>query len=151
MDLKKLNLPNRFRRKTKRLGLGIGSGTGKTAGKGHKGQRVRSGAKRGRRTGFSGGQLPLFRHIPKIGFSNKQFKTEYQVVNLSAIEAIDWSGDVGPEEMREKRLVRRGAMPIKVLGEGDLSRVLVIRAHKFSRSASEKIAAAGGSAEVIKT
>jgi len=151
MDLKKLNLPNRFRRKTKRLGLGIGSGTGKTAGKGHKGQRARSGAKRGRRTGFSGGQLPLFRHIPKIGFSNKQFKTEYQVVNLSAIEAIDWSGDVGPEEMREKRLVRRGAMPIKVLGEGDLSRVLVIRAHKFSRSASEKIAAAGGSAEVIKT
>ncbi len=150
MDLKKLNLPKRFRRKTKRLGLGIGSGTGKTAGKGHKGQRARSGAKRGRRTGFSGGQLPLFRHIPKIGFSNKQFKNEYQVVNLAAIEAIEWSGDVGPAEMREKRLVRRGSMPIKVLGEGDLSKAMVIRAHKFSRSAADKIAASGGSAEVVK-
>ena len=151
MDLKNLKLPRRFRRKTKRLGQGIGSGTGKTAGKGHKGQRVRSGAKRGRRTGFAGGQLPLFRHIPKVGFSNRQFKTEFQVVNLAAIEAVDWSGEVGPDELREKRLIRSGSKPIKILGEGELTKPLVVRAHGFSKGARGKITAAGGTAEVIKS
>lgn len=148
MRLGNIKRPLGSRKTRKRLGQGIGSGTGKTAGKGHKGQRARSGAKRGRRTGFEGGQMPLHRRLPKIGFVNR-FRVEYQVVNLSAIEERGFEGEVGPEELRSAGLIRKTGELVKILGEGSLSRGVAIKAHKFSQSALDKISQAGGTAEVI--
>lgn len=149
MRLKNIKCPPGSKRSRKRLGQGPGSGTGKTAGKGHKGQRARSGARRGNRIGFIGGTLPLFRHIPKVGFSNHKFKTIYQVVNLRDIEKRELNGEVGPEEMAAVGLIAKASGLLKVLGKGELSRPLTIKAHKFSAAATEKIAKAGGQAEVI--
>ena len=148
MRLGQIKCPRGAVRKAKRLGQGIGSGTGKTAGKGHKGQRSRSGAKRGGRIGFEGGQMPLHRRIPKIGFTNPN-KVTYQVVNLGDIEARGLEGAVGPEELNRSGLIRRLLDPVKILGEGELTKSLSLRAHKFSQSACEKIHQAGGQAEVI--
>ena len=149
MQLGKIKCPPGSRRKPKRLGQGVGSGKGKTAGKGHKGQRARSGAKRGRRIDFEGGQNPIHRRLPKIGFSNRIFKKTYQIVNLASIEASGLEGEIGPEDLVRAGLARKDSIPIKVLGKGDLHREITIKAHKFSRTVREKIEQAGGKAEVI--
>lgn len=132
------------RKKAKRLGRGPGSGSGKTASKGHKGQKARSGGVKG--PGFEGGQMPLQRRLPKRGFTNI-FKKEYAVVNLR--DLADLSGTITPEMLKEQGVVKNLKSGIKVLGVGDLKSALTIRAHKFSKSALDKIQAAGGKAEVI--
>ena len=149
MRLGEIKCPPGSKKNRKRLGQGTGSGTGKTAGKGHKGQRARAGAKRGNRIGFIGGTLPFYRHMPKIGFSNHKFKIVYQVVNLRDLEASDLEGDIGPEQMAGAGLIKKADGLVKVLGEGDLGRELTVKAHKFSSVAREKISKAGGKAEVI--
>lgn len=149
MRLGEIKCPPGSKKNRKRLGQGTGSGTGKTAGKGHKGQRARSGARRGNRIGFTGGTLPLFRHLPKIGFSNIKFKTVYQIVNLQDLAASDLAGEVGPRELAGAGLVKKASARVKILGEGELTQALTIRAHKFSSVAAGKIEKAGGKAEVI--
>ncbi|HEX9733270.1 MAG TPA: 50S ribosomal protein L15 [Thermoanaerobaculia bacterium] len=129
--------------KKKRLGRGPGSGTGKTAGRGHKGQRSRSGYSQ--RPGFEGGQMPLIRRVPKRGFTNV-FRTEYSVVNVGQLAELE--GEVTPEVLLAKGLVRRGRR-VKVLGEGELKAALKVKAHRFSRAAREKIEAAGGICEEL--
>lgn len=134
------------KKRRKRIGRGPGSGHGKTATKGHKGLLARSGG--GKRPGFEGGQMPLIRRLPKFGFANP-FRTEYTVVNVGSFE--NWSGGdtVTPQAMVDAGLVKRKTLPIKILGTGVLKRSLVIQAHKFSKSAEQKIQAAGGRVEVI--
>jgi large subunit ribosomal protein L15 len=132
----------------KRIGRGHGSGQGAQAGRGHKGAQSRSGFKFKR--GFEGGQMPLHRRVPKRGFHNP-FRTEYAVVNLDTIaELFDAGTVVTPDLLREKGLVHGKKAPIKVLARGDVSKALTVRAHKFSGKASEKLAAAGGAAEVLE-
>ena len=130
----------------KRVGRGIGSGKGKTAGRGVKGQKARTGVAV---KGFEGGQMPLHRRVPKRGFHNP-FRVEYAVVNLDTLaEVFDAGSEVTPELLRERGLVRKSHVPVKVLGRGEISKKLTVRAHKFSGSAAQKIAAAGGAAEVL--
>jgi large subunit ribosomal protein L15 len=131
----------------KRIGRGTSSGTGKTAGKGHKGQNARSGG--GVRPGFEGGQLPLFRRLPKRGFSNANFKTEYAVINLSDLNKFENDTVITPELLKEMGLVKNQIDGIKVLGNGTLEKKLTIKAHKFSSVAKEQIEKLGGKAEVI--
>lgn len=131
----------------KRVGRGIGSGTGKTAGKGHKGQNARSGG--GVRPGFEGGQLPLFRRLPKRGFSNAKFKTEYAVINLSDLNKFENDAVITPELLKEMGLVKNQLSGIKVLGNGTLEKKVIVKAHKFSSVAKEEIEKLGGKAEVI--
>ena len=131
----------------KRVGRGIGSGLGKTSGKGHKGQNARSGG--GVRPGFEGGQLPLFRRLPKRGFSNAKFKTEYAVINLSDLNRFEDGAVVTPELLKEMGLVKQQLDGIKVLGNGTLEKKLVVKAHKFSNVAQEQIEKLGGKAEVL--
>ncbi len=131
----------------KRVGRGIGSGLGKTSGKGHKGQNARSGG--GVRQGFEGGQLPLFRRLPKRGFTNAMFKTEYAVINLSDLNKFEDGATVSPELLKEMGLVKKQLDGIKVLGNGKLEKKLVVKAHKFSNVAKEQIEKLGGKAEVI--
>ena len=131
----------------KRIGRGTSSGTGKTAGKGHKGQNARSGG--GVRPGFEGGQLPLFRRLPKRGFSNAKFKTEYAVINLSDLNRFENDTVITPELLKEMGLVKNQIDGIKVLGNGTLEKKLTIKAHKFSSVAKEQIEKLGGKAEVI--
>ncbi len=146
MELHDLHPAPGAKRPRKRVGRGPGSGKGKTAGRGHKGQKSRSGYSR--RYGFEGGQMPLVRRIPKRGFTNI-FRVEYQVVNLRDLERVFADGDtVSPEEMIDKGLVR-GKRPVKVLADGELSKRLTVRAHKFSASARVGIEKAGGSCEVV--
>jgi large subunit ribosomal protein L15 len=122
----------------KRVGRGPGSGLGKTAGKGHKGQKQRSGYSRA--AGFEGGQMPLIRTMPKRGFTNL-FRTSYSVVNLHQLETFE--SEVTPQALMDAGIVKRGAL-VKVLGDGEISKALTVVAHKFSRSARAKIEAAGG-------
>lgn len=131
----------------KRVGRGIGSGLGKTSGKGHKGQNARSGG--GVRQGFEGGQLPLFRRLPKRGFTNAMFKTEYAVINLSDLNKFEDGATVSPELLKKIGLVKKQLDGIKVLGNGKLEKKLVVKAHKFSNVAKEQIEKLGGKAEVI--
>ena len=131
----------------KRLGRGVGSGLGKTSGKGHKGQNARSGG--GVRPGFEGGQLPLFRRLPKRGFSNARFKTEYATINLSDLNRFEDGAVVTPELLKEMGLVKNQLDGIKVLGNGTLEKKLTVKAHKFSSSAQEKIESIGGKTEVM--
>ena len=138
------------RRTSKRKGKGPGTGNGKTAGRGHKGQRSRSGGMRGSRQGFEGGQMPLHRRLPKIGFSNAKFRTTFQVVNVGEIQKAGLEGDVGPAELAKAGLVRKATDTIKILGDGDLSATLNVRAHAFSKSARAKIEQAGGSAQGVE-
>ena len=129
-----------------RIGRGIGSGMGKTGGRGGKGQTARSGARLG---GFEGGQMPLHRRVPKRGFHNP-FRVDYEVVNLDTLAAkFDADTVVTPDLLRERGLVGGGSRPVKILARGDVSKKLTVRAHKFSGKAAEKIAAAGGATEVI--
>jgi large subunit ribosomal protein L15 len=129
-------------KKTKRIGRGVGSGHGKTSTKGHKGQKARSGAKF--RAWFEGGQMPLQRRIPKVGFKNF-FRKEYQVVNVGDLSKLG-KAKVSPEDLLAARLIRKKNIPLKVLGEGEISKALEVNAHAFSKSAVQKIEAAGGKA-----
>jgi large subunit ribosomal protein L15 len=144
MKLEELKPSQGARKKSKRVGRGPGSGSGKTAGKGHKGQKARSGGVKG--PGFEGGQMPLQRRLPKRGFTNI-FRKEYTVVNLGDLSEL--SGTITPETLMEQGIVRHAKSGIKILGVGELKSALTIRAHKFSKSAIDKIQAAGGKAEVI--
>jgi len=147
MSLSNLRPPKGAKHSKTRVGRGHGSGQGKTAGRGHKGAQSRSGWKSKR--GFEGGQMPLHRRVPKRGFSNP-FRVDYAVVNLDTlVEVFDGGSDVTPELLRERGLVREKRALIKVLGRGDVTKKLTVRAHKFSATAAQKIAAAGGVAEVI--
>lgn len=140
--------PNPGSTKTrKRVGRGVGSGLGKTSGKGQKGQNSRSGG--GVRIGFEGGQTPLFRRLPKRGFSNAMFKTTYAVINLSDLERFEDGATVTPEILKEMGLVKNQLDGIKVLGNGTLTKKLNVKAHKFSSVAKEQIEKLGGKAEVI--
>lgn len=130
-----------------RKGRGAGSGNGKTAGKGHKGQNARSGG--GVRPGFEGGQLPLYRKLPKRGFHNK-FATEYATVNVADLEKFFNDGDtVNLETLLEKKVVRKAFDGLKVLGNGELTKKLTVQAAKFTAAAKEKITAVGGQAEEV--
>lgn len=128
---------------TKRRGRGHATGQGGTAGKGHKGQKARAGGRV--RWGFEGGQTPLMRRTPKWGFNNKDFRTEYEIVNLGSL--ADFSGEVNPDSLKKAGLVGRGL--VKILGKGQISKGLTVKAHKFSAKAKEMIEKAGGKAEVI--
>ena len=130
-----------------RKGRGIGSGNGKTAGKGHKGQNARSGG--GVRPGFEGGQMPISRRLPMKGFNNKNFATVYAIVNVSDLNCFEEGAVVGVEELIAMGLVKKTYDGVKVLGNGELTKKLTVRAAAFSASAEEKIKALGGNAEVI--
>jgi large subunit ribosomal protein L15 len=129
-----------------RVGRGIGSGNGKTAGRGHKGQNARSGG--GVRPGFEGGQNPLYRRLPKRGFTNRN-RVEYAIVNLQELNKFAAGTEVTPEVLLESGIVKNAKDGIKVLGTGELTVQLTVKANKFSQSAVEKIQAAGGKTEVI--
>lgn len=129
--------------KKKRIGRGDASGTGGTAGKGHKGQKARKGAPI--RRGFEGGQTPLARRLPKFGFTNAAFKTTYDIVNLKDLNQFD--GEVNPETLRSAGMVNKGL--VKILGDGEVSKSLTVKAHKFSTSAKAAIESAGGKVEVL--
>ena len=130
----------------KRLGRGNGSGLGKTSGKGHKGAKARSGG--GKRPGFEGGQMPLYRRVPKRGFNNV-FGTEYAEVNVERLEVFEDGDVVNAKALLEKKIIRKELDGVKILGGGDLTKKLTVQAAKFTGSAKEKIEAAGGKAEVI--
>ena len=134
------------RKRSKRVGRGVGSGHGKTSCKGHKGQKARSGGTTG--LGFEGGQMPLQRRLPKVGFKNRS-RIEYAVINLDKINSLKGIDVITPETLIEKRIIRDIKDGIKVLGDGKLERPVTVKATAFSVSATEKIAAAGGKAEVI--
>lgn len=129
----------------KRLGRGTGSGLGKTSGKGHKGAKARSGG--GKRPGFEGGQMPLYRRVPKKGFTNI-FRTEYATVNVGQLEVFDNGTVVTAAMLKEAKIIRKTLDGVKVLGNGELTKKLTVEAAKFTASAKEKIEALGGKAEV---
>jgi len=130
----------------KRIGRGPGSGHGKTATKGHKGLLARSGGGKG--PGFEGGQMPLIRRVPKYGFTNP-FRKEYAVVNIKSLAEFTATGTITPQALVDAGLIKRVTLPVKILGNGELKKAIVIQAHNFSKSAEAKIQAAGGSIEVI--
>ncbi|ALC88385.1 50S ribosomal protein L15 [Bacillus sp. FJAT-18017] len=146
MKLHELKPAEGSRKERKRLGRGIGSGQGKTAGKGHKGQNARSGG--GVRIGFEGGQTPLFRRLPKRGFTNINRK-EYAIVNLDVLNSFEDGTEVTPELLIEAGLVKNEKAGIKILAKGNVEKKLTVKAHKFSSAAKEAIEAAGGNTEVI--
>ena len=129
-----------------RLGRGAGSGLGKTSGKGHKGAKARSGG--GKRPGFEGGQMPLYRRVPKRGFTNV-FGTDYATVNVERLEVFEDGAVVDAAALLEKKIIRKELDGVKILGVGDLTKKLTVKAAKFSGTAKEKIEAVGGKAEVI--
>lgn len=134
--------------KAKRLGQGIGSGTGKTSGKGNKGDKSRTGG--GVRPGFEGGQMPLTRRTPKRGFNNARFAKVFQPVNLEALDKkFDAGAEVDAEAMFNARIIRNKDIPVKILADGDLTKALKIKAGAFSKEAVKKIEAAGGTHEVV--
>ncbi len=133
-------------KEAKRIGRGHGSGNGKTAGKGHKGQKARAG--RGMRAGFEGGQMPLQRRVPKRGFNNI-FATKFAIVNVSDLEVFEAGAVIDTNALQDKGLVKKAYDGVKVLGNGNLSKAVTVKASAFSESAKSKIEAAGGKAEVI--
>lgn len=145
MNLSTIRAPRKSSEKPKRVGRGMGSGMGKTSTRGHKGQRSRSGSRMMR--GFEGGQMPLHRRVPKRGFANI-FRMEYAIVSLERIAALG-EKTVNPEVLRQAGVVRRASARIKILGDGELKSAVTVRAHKFSKSAEEKITKAGGKIEII--
>lgn len=134
------------RQPRKRLGRGPGSGTGKTSGKGHKGQNARSGG--GVRPGFEGGQLPLFQRLPKRGFKNVNRK-DYAIINLVDLNAFSAGDVVSPETLLGRNVIKKVLSGVKILGNGQLEKALTVKAHKFSKSAEEAIIKAGGTVEVM--
>ncbi|MBZ5573006.1 MAG: 50S ribosomal protein L15 [Acidobacteriia bacterium] len=145
MNLSNIRAPKKASEKRKRVGRGMGSGMGKTSTRGHKGQRSRSGSRMLR--GFEGGQMPLHRRMPKRGFTNI-FRKEYSVVNLERLAALAET-TITPDVLRKAGVINT-KHPVKILGDGELSRALTIHAHKFSKSAQEKITKAGGKFEVLQ-
>src|ERR1700758_2930174 len=145
MNLSTLRAPRKAAENKKRVGRGMGSGMGKTPTSGHKGQRSRSGSRSMR--GFEGGQMPLHRRLPKRGFVNI-FRTEYEVVNLGRLASLGES-EITPELLRKAGVVSSKKTLVKVLGNGELSVALTVHAHKFSKSAQEKIEKAGGKIQVV--
>ena len=131
----------------KRVGRGTGSGLGKTSGKGHKGQNARSGG--GVRPGFEGGQLPLFRRLPKRGFTNAMFKTTYAVLNLDDLNKFEENTEITPELLKEMGILKNQLNGVKILGNGTLEKKLTVKANQFSKKAKEEIEKLGGKAEVI--
>ncbi|MBZ5658324.1 MAG: 50S ribosomal protein L15 [Acidobacteriia bacterium] len=145
MNLSTIHAPRKGTEKRKRVGRGMGSGMGKTSTRGHKGQRSRSGSRLLR--GFEGGQMPLHRRIPKRGFTNI-FREEYAVVNLDRLAELGET-EITPEVLKKAGVVH-GKKPVKILGNGELKVAITVHAHKFSKSAQEKITKAGGKFEVLQ-
>jgi large subunit ribosomal protein L15 len=135
------------RSEKRRVGRGVGSGLGKTSGKGHKGQKARSGGTKG--AGFEGGQMPLQRRLPKRGFRNYPFSKEFAVINLADLSRIADLDVITPEVLHERGIVKNLKDGLKILGEGEIKRPITVKAHAFSSTAQEKITGAGGKAEVI--
>ena len=146
MNLHELKPAPGSRRNPKRVGRGPGSGTGKTAGRGEKGQKSRSGYSRKR--GFEGGQMPLHRRLPKRGFTNI-FRTEYRTVNIERLNAFEAGSQVTPEALQQAGLLKKGSQGVKILGNGELKIELTVQAHKFTETAARKIEAVGGKIEVL--
>jgi len=144
MNLSNLRAPKKAAENKKRVGRGMGSGMGKTSTRGHKGQRSRSGSRMMR--GFEGGQMPLHRRMPKRGFTNI-FRQEFNIVNLEKL-ALLGETTITPDVLRKAGVIK-GKHPVKVLGDGDLTAAITVHAHKFSKSAQEKITKAGGTFEVL--
>ncbi len=132
----------------KRVGRGTGTGRGKTCGRGHKGSRSRSGASS--MSLYEGGQMPLFRRLPKRGFSNYKFQTRYEIINISQLERFDEGTNVGIEQLSNAGLIDSLKNKVKILGDGELTKKLQVTAHKFSKAAEQKIVASGGTAKVIR-
>src|SRR5262245_44328738 len=147
MDLKSVTKKGTKHAHVFRVGRGIGSGLGKTCGRGHKGWGARSGAYR--RPGYEGGQMPIYRRVPKRGFTNARFRTEYTIINVDALETFDSGAVVDLGAVLEKGLASLNVALLKVLGGGALTKARTVRAQKFSKSASEKIRAAGGQVIVL--
>src|SRR5215813_11735404 len=145
MNLSNIRAPRKAAENKKRVGRGMGSGMGKTSTRGHKGQRSRSGSRMLR--GFEGGQMPLHRRLPKRGFTNI-FREEYSIVNLDRLAALGET-TVNPEVLRQAGVITT-ARRVKILGDGELTTAITVQAHKFSKSAQEKITKAGGKAEILK-
>jgi large subunit ribosomal protein L15 len=145
MNLSNIRAPKKASENRKRVGRGMGSGMGKTSTRGHKGQRSRSGSRMIR--GFEGGQMPLHRRMPKRGFTNI-FRQEYSILNLDRLASLDET-TINPEVLRKAGLIH-GKHRVKILGDGELSKALTVQAHKFSKSAQEKITKAGGKFEVLQ-
>ena len=142
MDLKTINSKGGIFTTRKRIGRGVGSGLGKTSGRGHKGWGQRSGAPR--RAGYEGGQMPIYRRVPKRGFTNASFSTEYTIINVDSLEVFDSGATIDLGAVITKGLVSMNTPLFKVLGNGELTKKLVVRAQKFTASARRKIEAAGG-------
>ncbi len=145
MNLSNVRAPKKANSNKKRVGRGMGSGMGKTSTRGHKGQRSRSGSRMMR--GFEGGQMPLHRRLPKRGFTNV-FREEYSIVSLERLAGLGET-NITPDVLRKAGVVK-GKSPIKILGDGELTAALTVQAHKFSKSAQEKITKAGGKFEVVQ-
>jgi len=145
MNLSNIHAPKKATEKRKRVGRGMGSGMGKTSTRGHKGQRSRTGSRMIR--GFEGGQMPLHRRMPKRGFTNI-FRKEYNIVSLERLAQLGQS-TINPEVLRKAGVIKT-KHPVKVLGDGELTSAITVSAHKFSKSAQEKITKAGGKVEVLQ-
>lgn len=146
MNLNELKPPKGANKKPKRVGRGNGSGHGKTSCRGHKGIKARAGRKL--RPGFEGGQMPLMRRIPKRGFTNK-FKKEFEIINVRSLNIFENNSTVDPQTLQEKGLVKNNKGGIKILGTGELSKALTVKAHRFSKSATEAIKKAGGKTKLL--
>ena len=146
MKLHEIHAPAGARREPKRKGRGTATGQGKTAGRGMNGQNSRSGG--GTRPGFEGGQMPLYRRIPKRGFTNI-WRKEYVVLNVDDLNRFDDGDEISPALLVEKGIIKKSAANIKILGDGTLEKKITVKAHKFSKTAITKIEAAGGKAEVV--
>jgi large subunit ribosomal protein L15 len=147
MNLHDLSPAKGSRKKSKRLGQGIGSGTGKTSGKGHKGHKSRSGG--GVRPGFEGGQMPLVRRVPKRGFNNARFRKDFQIVNVFVLDEKFDSGEVSPQLLFNAGIISSLSEPVKLLAKGEVKKAFNVKVHALSQGAREKIEAAGGKVEVI--
>lgn len=148
MNIHELSPATNSAKKAKRVGRGIGSGLGKTSGRGQKGQNSRSGG--GVRLGFEGGQMPLIRRLPRRGFNNANFKKQYSIINVSDLEKLDDGSVVDAKLLLDKNIISKVEdYGVKVLGNGELTKKLTVKAAKFTKSAQEKIEKAGGSIEVL--
>ncbi len=150
MNLTDINAVKLDRKRRKRIGRGRGSGHGKTSTRGHKGQKARKGYSM--RASFEGGQTPMFKRFPKHGFSNVIFAKRYTVINVGDLDAMKQLAEISPETLVEKKIIRKLEKGgLKILGDGEVTRAMTVRAHKFSKSAAEKILAAGGKVEKLET